>query len=136
MDIGEAIHHLKQGRAVTRPGWNGNRPQAGDTAPGAPSTAPSPRMWIALQAANPSRRRLGYVVLKTASGELVPWLASQSDLLADDWVVVHPGDTKLAQPTHGPLPAVLIDRAAAALAGTHPLPDAELYGDPNRPLPA
>jgi hypothetical protein len=26
--------------------------------------------------------------MKTVTGDLVPWLASQSDMLADDWIVV------------------------------------------------
>jgi len=29
-----------------------------------------------------------YIFMKTADGDLVPWVASQSDLLAMDWVVV------------------------------------------------
>jgi hypothetical protein len=29
-----------------------------------------------------------YLMLKTADDEFVPWVASQSDLLADDWFEV------------------------------------------------
>lgn len=29
---------------------------------------------------------LPYIMMKTATGDLVPWLASQTDLLAEDWV--------------------------------------------------
>lgn len=29
-----------------------------------------------------------FIVMKTAQGTLVPWLASQTDMLADDWEVV------------------------------------------------
>lgn len=29
-----------------------------------------------------------YVTMKTADGKIVPWLCSQTDLLAVDWVVV------------------------------------------------
>ena len=29
-----------------------------------------------------------YLMMRTADGEFVPWVASQSDLLADDWVTV------------------------------------------------
>lgn len=29
-----------------------------------------------------------YILMKTAQGEFVPWTASQSDVLADDWAVV------------------------------------------------
>jgi hypothetical protein len=27
--------------------------------------------------------------MKTATGEIVPWLCSQTDMLAEDWEVVH-----------------------------------------------
>lgn len=28
-----------------------------------------------------------YVAMKTAQGNVVPWLASQTDILADDWII-------------------------------------------------
>lgn len=30
-----------------------------------------------------------YVMMRTAQGDFVPWLASQSDILAEDWSVVN-----------------------------------------------
>lgn len=71
MDIGSAVARLRAGRRVTRPGWNG----AG--------------MWLELQIPDDhSKMSLPYVYMCTATGDLVPWLASQTDLLADDWEVV------------------------------------------------
>lgn len=29
-----------------------------------------------------------FVVVKTADGTLVPWLASQTDVLAEDWILI------------------------------------------------
>ena len=29
-----------------------------------------------------------YLAMKTADNQLVPWLASQTDILADDWCIV------------------------------------------------
>ena len=29
----------------------------------------------------------GYIAMKTAQGNVVPWLASQTDVLAEDWCV-------------------------------------------------
>lgn len=29
-----------------------------------------------------------HIDMRTADGEVVPWVASQSDLLVDDWVIV------------------------------------------------
>lgn len=33
-------------------------------------------------------RFLPYLMMKTADGAFVPWLASQTDVLAEDWIVV------------------------------------------------
>ena len=29
-----------------------------------------------------------YIAIKTAQGNVVPWLASQTDVLSEDWVIV------------------------------------------------
>lgn len=43
-------------------------------------------MWIELQRPDEgSKMTLPYIFMKTADDHLVPWLASQSDMLADDW---------------------------------------------------
>ena len=69
--FGFALHMLKHGHKVTRAGWNGRG------------------MWIALQRPDPhSKMTLPYLYMSTASGDLVPWLASQTDLLASDWETV------------------------------------------------
>jgi hypothetical protein len=79
MDFGSALHALKYNRLkVAREGWNGKG------------------MWLAFEEGVP--RELGgpmrrydlrpYIVMKTVDDEIVPWVASQTDLLAEDWVVV------------------------------------------------
>lgn len=84
MDIGEAVNAAKAGARITRTGWNGSG------------------MWIyyvpaASYAAQTDAARAefgdfvpyrAYMAMKTAQGDVVPWLCSQSDLLADDWAVV------------------------------------------------
>ena len=71
MDIGDAVRALKDGKKVTRIGWNG------------------PGMWLALQRPDErSKMSLPYVYMSTVTGALVPWLASQTDLLAEDYQVV------------------------------------------------
>ena len=71
MDIGEAVHHLREGRKVCRAGWNGKG------------------MWLKLQIPDiNSKMTLPYVYMHTAQQDLVPWLCSQTDLLAKDWEVV------------------------------------------------
>ena len=66
--FGNALEYLKQGRKMTRVGWNGKG------------------MYIELQRPTAlSKMTLPYIYMKTAQGGLVPWLASQTDLLAEDW---------------------------------------------------
>lgn len=71
MDIGDAVQALREGFKVARQGWNGKG------------------MWLELQVPDEnSKMTLPYVFMKTAAGNLVPWLCSQTDLLAVDWVLV------------------------------------------------
>lgn len=71
MTFGDAIAALWEGRMVSRAGWNGKG------------------MWLALQIPDEhSKMTLPYIYMKTAQGDLVPWLASQTDMLATDWGVV------------------------------------------------
>jgi hypothetical protein len=75
MTFGEALKVLRRGGKVARCGWNGV--QAGKS------------MWLKLQKpTSDSKMTLPYIYLKTADGNRVPWLASQTDLLSDDWVIV------------------------------------------------
>jgi hypothetical protein len=95
MSFGHAITAMKEGKAVARAGWNGKG------------------MWIALTPASSfeaiyakkghaaSHRAaemdsdfhkidlLPHVDMRTADGSMcVGWLASQTDMLADDWCIV------------------------------------------------
>lgn len=71
MDIGEAIEAMRDTAAVRREGWNGKG------------------MWIKLQLVDVnSKMTAPYVYMKTATNDLIPWLCSQSDLLANDWQLV------------------------------------------------
>jgi Protein of unknown function (DUF2829) len=88
MTFGQALEALKAGERVARQGWNGRG------------------MWIALMPAvviaadkvNERTRRFvkegdlnvgAYVVMWTTSGVWQPgWLASQADMLAEDWEIV------------------------------------------------
>lgn len=43
-------------------------------------------MYIELKRPNPfSDMTVPYIYMKTIQGDYVPWLASQSDLLSEDW---------------------------------------------------
>ena len=68
VDFSDALVALKNGMAVTRVGWSGRG------------------MYLLLQTPDEhNKMTLPYIYMKTACGNLVPWLASQTDLLADDW---------------------------------------------------
>lgn len=70
MDFGKALADCKKGAKITRQGWNGKG------------------MWIALQVPDAkSKMQLPYLYISNAQNKLVPWLASQSDILAEDWVI-------------------------------------------------
>ncbi len=69
--IGWAIKQMRNGNAVTRVGWNG------------------PGQHIKLQRPDDnSKMTLPYIYISTVQGDLVPWLASQTDILATDWELV------------------------------------------------
>ena len=77
LDFGEALEWLRAGERVSRAGWNGK--------------------GMSLLRADGGTFRAGgfvmgelepHIVMHTADGKFVPWLASQSDVLATDWMVV------------------------------------------------
>jgi hypothetical protein len=71
MDFGAALDALRDGFKVARAGWNGKG------------------MWLALQVPDAnSKMTLPYIYMSTVTGDLVPWLASQTDVLASDWETV------------------------------------------------
>lgn len=83
MDIGAARQSLLAGEKVSRSGWNGK---------GMYLMWVDPTQWgvsPALQAAcsDASGGRYGFIMMKTADGKMVPWLCSQADLMASDYVI-------------------------------------------------
>jgi hypothetical protein len=88
MDFGKAIEALKDGQRVAREGWNGK----------------GMFLYYVPAASYPAQRNergtmigvfpddmvpyQAYIAMKTANDTVVPWLASQSDVLGDDWVLV------------------------------------------------
>ena len=64
MDFGKALTALRAGRLVQREGWNGKG------------------MFLYFVPGSE------FIDMRTAQGDCVPWLASQTDLLAEDWQIV------------------------------------------------
>ena len=71
-DFGDVVKKMKyRGGRFARAGWNGKG------------------MYIQLQVPDEhSKMSLPYIFIRTVQGDLVPWLASQTDMLADDWMEV------------------------------------------------
>lgn len=72
-DFGWALDKLRAGYQVARKGWNG-------------------RHRLALQVPDAhSKMSAPYIYITTEKGVVIPWLASQEDMLAEDWEVVAVG---------------------------------------------
>lgn len=79
LSFGDALVQLKKGERVARNGWNGKN------------------MWLQMQTPDAhSKMTLPYIYIEYPNGHpayptgsRVPWLASQTDMLAEDWFVVH-----------------------------------------------
>lgn len=97
MNFGQAVEALKQGKLVTRKGWNGKGMflymAVGNTVdksfiPKFTSLPPVVKEFLEKRGTdvvfNPS------ITMYTATGEMQPgWLASQTDMLSEDWEIFH-----------------------------------------------
>ena len=84
-DFGWALDQLRAGRKLARQGWTGK----GMFLYYVPANSYAPQTDIAKEAFGGNLVPYGaYVAMKTAQENVVPWLASQTDMLTDDWVVV------------------------------------------------
>lgn len=87
MNIGDAVDAMHNGRKVTRPGWNGKGMFL--------FLVPGSRFVVnraPLLGIYPEGTVIDYrphVDMRTADGQIVPWICSQSDLLATDWEILN-----------------------------------------------
>lgn len=77
MTFSDALDNIKDGNKVARTGWNGKG------------------LWLEIQLPDEhSKMTLPYIFMsypqdaQNTPGARVPWLASQTDLLAEDWILV------------------------------------------------
>lgn len=82
MNFSDALDLIKEGKKLQRSNWNGKD------------------MWVTICKDysthdvlfnvdwNEKRERLPFIIMKTVDDKLVPWLASQTDILADDWILI------------------------------------------------
>lgn len=86
LDFSFALFALKEGNKVAREGWNGKEMFIFLVQGSKFTVNRAPLLGIYPEGTVISY--LPHIDMKTATGEIVPWLASQSDLMAEDWVVV------------------------------------------------
>ena len=96
LSFGQALDQLKQGKSISREGWNGkgmfvylNKGSHDfNKEKGLPIDGVSADLFI--DGAEGTSTRLPNINMKSATGSIVTgWLASQTDLLADDWCVLN-----------------------------------------------
>lgn len=88
-DFGQAIKHLKAGRRVARRGWNGKGMwialTQGSTIPAELARSGAVKAQVECEDVA-SVEILSHIDMRAADGSIVVgWLASQTDMLAEDW---------------------------------------------------
>lgn len=78
LDFGQALRLLKGGFRLRRAGWNGKGMWLQMQVPDAHGKMTLPYIYMEYPRAHPSY----------PDGSRVPWLASQTDMLGEDWEVV------------------------------------------------
>lgn len=86
MDFGQALDRLKHGSKVTRDGWNGKDMYVVLQA-GYPDGIPANANTAAAFGVDEGTKVVvrPYLAMWTVDKQIVPWVASQTDLLAEDW---------------------------------------------------
>lgn len=83
MDFGHALTALKAGAQVRRTGWNG-KGMFLFLVPGSTFQVNRPPL-LGIYPEGTTINYHAHIDMKTAQDTVVPWLASQTDVLADDW---------------------------------------------------
>ena len=84
MNYSEALERVKNGELVAREGWNGQGMFI-FLVPGSTFKVNRPPLLGIF----PEGTEINYaphIDMRTADGTIVPWLCSQTDAMADDWV--------------------------------------------------
>lgn len=80
LSFGDAVAVLKEGKRVCRAGWNGKGMFL--------SLVNTGYYDVGCSVVNDIDSLLPWIGMKTADNKFVPWLASQTDVLAEDWQIV------------------------------------------------
>ena len=96
MNFGEALEALKDGKKAARKGWNGYRKGMyiylvdGQDVPAYKWNERTPaQATTTTERMNNKVKILPHIDMVTATGErVIGWLASQTDMLSDDWEII------------------------------------------------
>lgn len=86
MDFSEALQKVKEGYRLARKGWNG-KGMFIFLVPGSTFKVNRPPL-LGIYDEGTEINYHGHVDMKTVDGTIVPWIASQADLLSDDWEII------------------------------------------------
>jgi hypothetical protein len=86
MTFGHAVEAAKKGMKIARRGWNG-KGMFVFLVPGSEFKVNRPPLLGMYEEGTPIKYH-AHLDMKAADGQVVPWLASQSDVLAEDWEIV------------------------------------------------
>ena len=86
MNFSEALILIKRGEKVAREGWNG-KGMFVFLVPGSTFVVNRPPL-LGIYPEGTTINYLPHIDMRAADGSIVPWLASQTDILADDWGMV------------------------------------------------
>jgi hypothetical protein len=86
MTFGGAIEALKNGEKVARSGWNG-KGMFLFLVKGSTFKVNRPPL-LGIYEEGTEINYCPHIDMKTADGSIVPWLASQTDVLAEDWTII------------------------------------------------
>lgn len=83
MNFSEALREVKEGKKITREGWNGK----GMFIYYIPANSYPAQTEIAKSIFGETVPYTAYLAIKSVNNTVTPWLASQTDLLAEDWKI-------------------------------------------------
>ncbi len=89
MTFSTALEALKCGERIQRKGWNGKGMFLYYVPVG--HYAPCTKVAESIVGPDGKVEYGAYIAMKTAQGNVVPWLASQTDVLSEDWQVIDNG---------------------------------------------
>ena len=85
MNFSQALDEIKNGECMAREGWNGKKMFV-FLVPGSNFLVNRAPLLGIFSEGTPLNY-LPHIDMRTANGSIVPWLANQTDIMAEDWTI-------------------------------------------------